>query len=87
MVGGWTLKPNAKFLSVLNYIKLIYGMMMNVMYKSTKKMLMMVLAISGCFGCLLRCDQHRVLPVGCTVSPLSGTDMISAVLTVPLVIF
>lgn len=83
------LKLSAKFLSILNYIKFIYGMMMNVMHESSKKMLIVVLAIfrQACFGRLLRCDQHSVLPAGCLVSPLPGTDMLSAVLKVPLVIF
>lgn len=91
-VGGLMLKLNAKFLSILNYINFInfiYGMMMNVMHECSKKMLIVVLAIFGraCFGHLLRCDQHRVLPAGCLVSPLPGTDMLSAVLKDPLVIF
>jgi len=80
------LKPNAKFLSVLNYIKLTYGRMMNVTHESSKKMLIVVLAIFGqaCFGHLLWCDQQGVLPAGCLVSPVPGTDVLSAVLRVSL---
>ena len=88
-VGGWAVKPNAEFVSILNYIKFIYGVMMSVTHESSKKMVIVVLAVFGqaCFGRLLWCDQHRVLPAGCVVSPLPGTDMLSAVLRVPLVIF
>lgn len=80
-VGGWVLEPKAKFHSILNYIKFICAVMMSITHESSKKMLIVVLAIFGqaCFGRLPRCAQHRVLPAGCVASPLPGTDMLSAV--------
>lgn len=78
-----------ELLSILIFIKFIYGVMMNVTHEPSRKVVMVVLALFGHagFGHLLRCAQQRALPAGCDVSPLPGTAGPSAVPRVPSAIF